>query len=157
MVKPVMKNYTPGCTLVKLFTDICVKHAKFFMGKTPCQVEKGEELGHIRGLFLKITRKKLRQHANLKPHKDAIESLTHLPIADTLSCSEDSCQKKESVNKLYVTKLIRIVHFLARHNLVIKELYKPLMNFISFKLEEPVTKQYIENSATNTIYDSHET
>ena len=55
MTKLVMKNYTPGCILLKFFMDICVKHAKLFMGKTPCRVEKGEELGHIKGSFLKIT------------------------------------------------------------------------------------------------------
>ena len=53
MMKPIMKNYTPGCILVKLFTNICVKHAKktkkFLMGKTMCQMEMGEELDHIRG------------------------------------------------------------------------------------------------------------
>ena len=101
--------------------------------------------------------KKLRRHANSKPHKDAIESLTHLRIEDTLSRSEDSRRKKESANELYVAKLLRIIHFLARRNLVIKELYKPLVNFIAFELEEPVTKQYLENCEKNATYDSHET
>ena len=31
------------------------------------------------------------------------------------------------------------------------------MNFIAFELEEPVTKQYLENCAKNATYDSHET
>ena len=55
MMKPLLENYTSGCILVKLFTDIRVKHAKFFMGKTLWRVEKGEELGLIGGSFLKIT------------------------------------------------------------------------------------------------------
>ena len=61
MAKPVMKNYTPGCILVKLFTDICVEHAKFFIGRTSCRVEKGDEFGHIRGSFLKITLVKVKR------------------------------------------------------------------------------------------------
>ena len=56
-----------------------------------------------------------------------------------------------------MTKIIRIVHFLARYNLAIKELYKPLMNFVTFELKEPVTKQYLENCGKNATFDSHET
>ena len=32
-----------------------------------------------------------------------------------------------------------------------------LLNFIAFELEEPVTKQYLENCAKNETYDCHET
>ena len=83
MTKPIMKNYTPGCSLVKLFMDICVKHAKFFMGKTLCRVEPF--WSNKRVVFKDNPGKKLRRHANSKPHKDAIESLTHLRIEDTFS------------------------------------------------------------------------
>ena len=31
------------------------------------------------------------------------------------------------------------------------------MNFIAFELEEPVTKQYLENCVKNATYDSHKT
>ena len=31
------------------------------------------------------------------------------------------------------------------------------MNFIAFELEEPVTKQYLENCLKNAVYDSHKT
>ena len=31
------------------------------------------------------------------------------------------------------------------------------MNFVTFKLKEPVTKQYLENCAKNATFDSHET
>ena len=72
MTKPVMKNCTPGYNLVKLFTDICVKHERFFTGKILCRVEKGEELGHTRVVFKVNPDKKLRRHANSKPHKDAV-------------------------------------------------------------------------------------
>ena len=61
----------------------------------------------------------------------------------------DSHRKQASANELYVTKLIKIVYFLARCKLAIKELSKTLLNFIAFELEEPVTKQYLENCAKN--------
>ena len=138
---------------------VCMcKTCEVFYGKNPVPSGKGRGAWSPKGVVFKDNPgKNLRRHANSKPHKDAIESLTHLRIEDTLSRSEDSRRKKESANELYVAKLLRIIHFLARRNLVIKELYKPLVNFIAFELEEPVTKQYPENCAKNTTYDSHET
>ena len=134
------------------------KTCKVFYGKNPLLSGKGRGAWSHKGVVFKDNPgKKLRRHANLKPHKDAIESLTHPRMEDTLSPSDDFRQKKESANELYVTKLIRIVHFLARHNLAIKELYKLLVNFIAFELEEPVTKQYLENCLKNAVYDSHKT
>ena len=41
--------------------------------------------------------------------------------------------------------------------MAIRELYKPLVNFIAFELEESVTTQYLENCAKNATYDSHKT
>ena len=134
------------------------KTCEVFYGKNPVPSGKGRGAWSPKGVVFKDNPgKNLRRHANSKPHKDAIESLTHLRIEDTLSRSEDSRRKKESANELYVAKLLRIIHFLARRNLVIKELYKPLVNFIAFELQEPVTKQYLENSTKNAIYDSHKT
>ena len=58
---------------------------------------------------------------------------------------------------MYVSKLIKIVHFLGKHNLPIKELYTALLHFLAFDLEEPITKQYLENCPKNATYDSHTT
>ena len=58
---------------------------------------------------------------------------------------------------MYVSKLIKIVHFLGKHNLPIKELYPALLDFIAFDLEEPITKQYLENCLKNATYNSHAT
>ena len=58
---------------------------------------------------------------------------------------------------MYVSKLIKIVHFLGNHNLPIKELYPALLHFPPFDLEEPITKQYLENCPKNGTYDSHAT
>ena len=140
------------------FHGYLCKRCKFFYRKKAVPSGKGREAWSHKAIVFKDNPGiKLRRHANLKPHKDALESLTHLRVEDTLSCREDSRGKKESANELYVTKLIRIVHFLARHNLAIKDLYKPLVNFIAFELEEPVTKQYLENCAKHAIYGSHGT
>ena len=140
------------------FHGYMCKTCEDFYGKNT--MPSGKRRGgwsHKGAVFKDNPGKKLRGHANTKPHRDAIESQTHLRIKDTLSCSEDSHRKKKSTNELYLTKLIRIVHFLARHNLAIKELYKLLVNFIAFELEEPVTKQYLENCAKHAIYGSHGT
>ena len=58
---------------------------------------------------------------------------------------------------MYVLKLIRIVHFLGKHNLPIKELYPAFLHFLVFDLEEPITKQYLENCPKNATCDSHAT
>ena len=58
---------------------------------------------------------------------------------------------------MYVSKLIKVAHFLRKYNLPIKDLYPPLLHFFAFDLEEPITKQYLENCPKNATYDSHVT
>ena len=58
---------------------------------------------------------------------------------------------------LFVSKLIKIVHFLWKHNLPINELYPALLHFLAFDLEEPIAKQYLENCSKNATYDGHVT
>ena len=55
---------------------------------------------------------------------------------------------------MYVEKLIRILHFLARNNLPVKELYPKMIKFLSDEINEPVVKQYHETYPKNTAYDS---
>ena len=45
-------------------------------------------------------------------------------------------QEKTNINKMQVSKLIKIVHFLGKHNLPIKELYSALLHSLAFDLEE---------------------
>ena len=54
---------------------------------------------------------------------------------------------------MYISKLIKIVHFLGKHNLPIKELYPALLHFLAFDLEEPTAKQCPKNAT----YDSQAT
>ena len=63
-------------------------------------------------------------------------------------------QEKTNINKMQVSKLIKIVHFLGKHNLPIKELYSALLHSLAFDLEE---KQYLENCPKNATYDSNAT
>ena len=65
--------------------------------------------------------------------------------------------RKTNINEIYVSKLIKIVHFLGKHNLPIKELYPALLHSLAFNLEEPITKQYLENCPKNATYKSHDT
>ena len=46
---------------------------------------------------------------------------------------------------------------MGKHNLPIKELYPTLLHFLAFDLEEPITKQYLENCPKNATYKSHDT
>ena len=41
-------------------------------------------------------------------------------------------------------KLIKVVHFLAAHNLPVKELYPKLVSFLANDIKEPVVKQYLD-------------
>ena len=56
---------------------------------------------------------------------------------------------------MYVSKSIKIVHFLGKHNLPIKQLYPAVLHFLAFDHEEPNAKQYLENYPQNATYDSH--
>ena len=68
-MKPIMKNYTPGCILVKLITDICVKHTEFFYGKNSMPSRNGRGTwSHKVVVFKDNPGKKLRRHANSKPY-----------------------------------------------------------------------------------------
>ena len=100
--------------------------------------------------------KKLQHHAKLKPHTDAILAITSTRIDEAFS-SPSGIEEKTNINKMYVSKLIKIVHFLGKHNLPIKELYPALLHFLAFDLEGPITKQHLENCLKNATYNSHAT
>ena len=62
--------------------------------------------------------------------------------------------KKNKTNELHVEKLVRIVNFLARNSLPVKELYPKMIKFLSGEINEPVIKQYLEVFPKNASYDS---
>ena len=49
---------------------------------------------------------------------------------------------------------MRIVHFSARNNLPVKEIYPKMIKFLSDKINEPIIKQYLETCLKNAAYDS---
>ena len=53
---------------------------------------------------------------------------TNTHMEEALSSAELlSRPEKQQTNELYVTKLIKIVHFLARNNLPVKEMYPKMI------------------------------
>ena len=121
------------------------KTCEISYGKSPVPTERGRGAwSHNAVIFRWNAGKKLRCHAKSKPHTDAILAITSTRIDETLSGPSGS-QEKTNINKMFVSKLINIVHFLEKHNLSIKELYPALLHFLAFDLEQPITKQYFEN------------
>ena len=69
---------------------------------------------------------------------------TNACIKDALSKSDKKkTEGKNRLNELYMRKLIKVVHFLAAHNLPVKELYPKLVSFLANDIKEPVVKQYL--------------
>ena len=83
--------------------------------------------------------------------------MANLRIEDTIgSRAKEKSQERHEANNLYIGKLIRVVHFLARNNLPVKSLYQKFIGFLPNELEEPIIKQYLENCSENATYKSHE-
>lgn len=102
--------------------------------------------------------KKLKRHSKASRHISAVNAMTNLRITDTLgNAPQVSVADRREANSLYVGKLIRIVHFLARNNLPVKALYPKMIDFLANEMEEPIIKQYLRNCAKNAQYTSHET
>ena len=80
---------------------------------------------------------------------------TQVRIEKTLNMADKETRKeKENTNELYISKLMKIVHFLGRNNLPVKELYPKLIKFLAVEIEEPIIKQYLESAPMNATYDS---
>ena len=101
--------------------------------------------------------KKIWCHDSTESHKQAILGLVNLCIEDTIgSQAKEKSQEQNEANNLYIGKLIRIVHFVARNNFPVKNLYQKFIEFLSNELEEPIIKQYLKNCSKNATYKSHE-
>ena len=102
--------------------------------------------------------KRLRRHIGSRQHKEAVSAMANLLINEALDKASDETRgAKEQANKLYVSKLLSIVYFLARNNLAVKFLYPKFIDFLTNELEEPIMKQYLETCPKNAAYMSHET
>ena len=78
-------------------------------------------------------------------------------LGNNTAKESDLSGERQKANNLYIIKLIRVVHFLAWNNLPVKSLYPKMINFLSYELEEPIIKQYLDNGPRNASYTSHET
>ena len=78
-------------------------------------------------------------------------------MASNTAKESDLSKERRKANTLYISKLIRVVHFLARINLPVKSLYPKMINFLSYELYESTIKQYIDNCLSNASCTSHET
>ena len=84
-----------------------------------------------------------------------IYGLINLKVKDAFEKIDGPTNReKNKANELYVEKLIRIVHFVARNNLPVKELYPKMITFLSDEINEPIIKQYLEKCLKNAAYDS---
>ena len=71
--------------------------------------------------------------------------------------AKDLSGERWKANTLYISKLIRVAHFLAINNIPVRSLHPKMINFLSYELEEPIIKQYLDNCPSNALYTSHET
>lgn len=105
--------------------------------------------------------KKIRRHIKSDTHRDAVATITKIRIDSNIKGGENTASlpnnERRETNTLYISKLVRIVHFLARNNLAVKNLYPKMLSFLAEELEEPIIKQYLENCPQNASYTSHET
>ena len=125
------KKVAPG-----YMSKICV----VFYGKSRVPTGRGRGAwSHNAVIFHGNAGKKLRHHAKSKAHTDAILTITSTRIDEALS-GPSGIQEKTNINEVYVSKLIKIIHFLGKHNLPIKELHPALLHFLAFDFEEPITK-----------------
>ena len=77
--------------------------------------------------FIDNLGKKIRRHKKSSYHNKAVLAITDLKIQDTIEKSNEEEENRKFANKMYVEKLIRIIHFLARNNLSVKSLYPKMI------------------------------
>ena len=132
------------------------KICEVFYGKSPVSTGRGRGTwSHAAVIFHGNAGKKLRSYAKSKPHTDAILVITSTRLIKPCRVLVVFRRKQISMKCMF-WNWSRLSTF-WENNLPIKELYAALMHFLAFDLEEPVTKQYLENCPGNATYDSHTT
>ena len=123
------------------------KTCETFFGDQGCPISQGRGAWSHYGVVLRDNPgKKFRRHCKSK---------SQVWIEKTLNMADKETRKeKENTNELYISKLIKIVHFLGRNNLPVKELYPKLIKSLAEEIEEPIIKQYLESVPMNATYDS---
>ena len=93
---------------------------------------------------------KVKRHSDSTEHREAQLMLTNTRIEAGLNRADKDTRNEKKA--LYISKLIKLTHFLARNNLSVKELYPKMIEFLSEEMEEPVIKQYLDSAAKNATY-----
>ena len=132
------------------------KICEVFYNDQPCPAGRGGGAWSHNAVLLKDNpKRRFQRHEKSKTHIKAVLMKTNARMEEALNSTDKSSrQEKQETNELYIMKLIKIVHFLARNNLPVKELYPKIIKFLAEELSEPVIKQYLESSAKNSTYES---
>ena len=132
------------------------KICEVFYNDQPCPAGRGGGAWSHNSVLLKDNpKRRFQRHEKSKTHIKAVLMKTNARMEEALNSTDKSSrQEKQETNELYIMKLIKIVHFLARNNLPVKELYPKIIKFLAEELSEPVIKQYLESSAKNSTYES---
>ena len=114
---------------------------------------------HVEVRFKDNSGKKLKLQNDSESHKKAVLTITNLKIDRTLNKADQHARdEKRQTNALYIEKLLRIIHFIARNNLAVLKLkgrlYPKVTCFLANELHEPIVKQYLEKCPKNAAYDS---
>ena len=122
------------------------KIGEVFFSYKPCPSSCGRGAwSHVAVLLNENPKKHFSRHEKLSPHVKAVLMKTNARIKDALSKSnKKTTEEKKRLNKLYIGKLIKAVHFLVANNLPVKELYQKLLSFLADDTEEPVVKQHLD-------------
>ena len=110
---------------------------------------------HKEVVFKENPSKKLLRHGESKSHKKAILAKANLSNGESIASKNN--KDWAHANKLYINKLVQIVHFLSRDNVAVNRLYPKFIELLSSELQEPIIKQYLDACAKNATYISHET
>ena len=126
---------------------IC-KICSVFYGESPCPEHTSRGAWSHKGVeFKENPGKKLHRHGKSKSHKKAILGKANLTIQESIASKNN--KDRVHTNELYIGKLVQIVHYLSRNNLAVKRWYSKFAEFLSFKSQEFIIKQYLDTCAKN--------
>ena len=133
-----------------------------YYSSKPCpSVGSRDAWSHTGIKFKKKTGKRICHHEKSNDHKAAVITVPTVRMDNNLGNNtakeSDLSGERQKANSLYISKLIRVVDFLAQNNLPVKSLYPKRINFLSYELGEPIIEQYLDNCPSSTLYASHET
>ena len=118
------------------------KICEVFYSDHPCPTGRGRGAWSHNAILLKNNPKRRFQcHKKSSTHLKAILLRTNARMEEALRSAELlSRREKQQTMELYVTKFIKIFHFLARLNLPINEMHPKMIRILSDEMKEPVLR-----------------